>query len=71
MLSNNRFSQGHLTWPGFLYLLCAHGGLEYYVEVSRSVYLLEVYPNETRQDMVGFPTYGPFYSLLKKVGLSF
>ena len=48
MPSKNRFSKGYLTWPGFLYLRSGHHEHGYGAEVSRSLYLLEVYPNETR-----------------------
>ena len=71
MLSKNRSSKGYLTWPWFLYLQSGHDGDEYHAEVSRPVDLLDIYPNEARQDVVGFPSHVPFYSLLKKVGFSF
>ena len=30
--------------------------------MSRSIYLLEIYPNETRQDVVSFPSHVPFFA---------
>ena len=62
MLSKDRFSKGYLSGPGFLYLRCGHDALERYAEVSSSVYLLEIYPNETRQDVVSFPSRVPFFA---------
>ena len=62
MLSKGRFSKGYLSGPGFLGLRCGRGALERDGEVSRSVYLLGIYPNETRQDVVRFPSHVPFFA---------
>jgi len=46
-----------LTCPGFLYVGTTNNGDD--MEVSRSVYILEIYPTETDQDVVSFPSHVP------------